>query len=187
MRNVSFLFIFSNLFDQLHAIFMHPSGTISFASLPLHIYCCCSRQQLSLDVNVCVALLLCVPAVRWKNCHYWKFLKLLRWLNYLVVLAKAIIVNHRYCILGLRDLGDKPITSSILMHNSSCTNCSFGSTWYVTLDHTTLSLKSLGYIHSNSQNCIVWVKIIDFSFMPKIIRILNKNHIPWTYFVHCLL
>ncbi len=40
---------------------------------------------------------------------------------------------------------------------------------YLTLDHKT-SLKSLGYICSNSQNYMVWVKIIDFSFMPKIIR-----------------
>ncbi len=39
----------------------------------------------------------------------------------------------------------------------------------VTLEHKT-SLKSLGYICS--QQYIVWVKIIDFSFMPKIIRIL---------------
>ncbi len=29
------------------------------------------------------------------------------------------------------------------------------------------SVKSLGYIYSNSQKYIVWVKIIDFSFMPK--------------------
>jgi len=36
---------------------------------------------------------------------------------------------------------------------------------YVTLDH-------------NSQQYIVWVKIIDFSFMPKIITILNKDHVP---------
>ncbi len=31
-----------------------------------------------------------------------------------------------------------------------------------------------GYIWSNSQKYIVWVKIIDFSFMPKIISILSK-------------
>ncbi len=43
-------------------------------------------------------------------------------------------------------------------------------TKYVTLDHKT-SLKSIGYICSNSQKYIVWVKIIYFSFMPKIIRI----------------
>ncbi len=36
----------------------------------------------------------------------------------------------------------------------------------VTLDHNT-SLKTLGYICSNSQKYIVWVKIIDFSFMQK--------------------
>ncbi len=47
----------------------------------------------------------------------------------------------------------------------------------VTLDHKT-SLKSLGYICSNSQKYIVWVKIIHFSFMPKIIRILSKDHVP---------
>ncbi len=34
---------------------------------------------------------------------------------------------------------------------------------------------------------IVWVKIIDFSFMPKIIRILSKDHVPWRYFVNFLL
>ncbi len=39
---------------------------------------------------------------------------------------------------------------------------------YVTLEHKS-SLKSLGCICSKSQKYIVWVKIIDFSFMPKII------------------
>ncbi len=47
----------------------------------------------------------------------------------------------------------------------------------MTLDHKT-SHKSLGYVCSNSQKYIVWVKIIDFSFMPKIIRILSKDHVP---------
>ncbi len=47
----------------------------------------------------------------------------------------------------------------------------------VTLDHKTF-LKSLGYICSDSKKYIVWVKIIDFSFMPKIIRILSKDHVP---------
>ncbi len=56
----------------------------------------------------------------------------------------------------------------------------------VTLEHKT-SLKSLGYICSNSQKYIVWVKIIDFPFMPKIIRILSKDQIPWRYFVNFLL
>ncbi len=56
---------------------------------------------------------------------------------------------------------------------------------YVTLEHKT-SLKSLGYICSNSQKYIVWVKIIDFSFMPKIIRILSKDHVPLRYFVNFL-
>ncbi len=40
-------------------------------------------------------------------------------------------------------------------------------------EHKT-SLKSMGDICSNSQKYIVWVKIIDFSFMPKIIRILRS-------------
>ncbi len=45
---------------------------------------------------------------------------------------------------------------------------------YVTLEHKT-SLKLLGYICTDSQKYIVWVKIIDFSFMPKIIRTLSKR------------
>ncbi len=40
---------------------------------------------------------------------------------------------------------------------------------YVTLEHKT-SGESLGFICSNSQQYTVWAKIIDFSFMPKIIR-----------------
>ncbi len=48
---------------------------------------------------------------------------------------------------------------------------------YATLDHKT-SLQSLGHIFSNSQKYIVWVKIIHFYFMPKIIRILSKDHVP---------
>jgi len=43
---------------------------------------------------------------------------------------------------------------------------------YVTLDHNT-SHKLHGYICSNSQQYIVWVKIL-----PKIIRILSKDHVP---------
>ncbi len=43
-------------------------------------------------------------------------------------------------------------------------------------EHKT-SVKSLGYICSNSLKYIVWVKIIDFSFMPKHIRILSKDHV----------
>ncbi len=57
---------------------------------------------------------------------------------------------------------------------------------YVTLDHKT-SLKSHRYICSYSQKYIVWVKIIYFSFIPKIIRTLSKYHVPWRYFVHFLL
>ncbi len=56
---------------------------------------------------------------------------------------------------------------------------------YVTLEHK-ISLKSLEYICNNRQKYIVWVKIIDCSFMPKIIRILSKDHVPWRYFVNFL-
>ncbi len=45
------------------------------------------------------------------------------------------------------------------------------------LDHET-SLKSLGHICSNSQKYIVWVKIINFYFMPQIIKILSRDHVP---------
>ncbi len=48
---------------------------------------------------------------------------------------------------------------------------------FVTLDHKTLSFKSLGYICSNSQQYIEWIKILNCSFMPKIIRILSKGHV----------
>ncbi len=44
---------------------------------------------------------------------------------------------------------------------------------YVTLEHES-SFKQHGYICSNSQQYIVWVKIINFYFMPKIIRILRS-------------
>ncbi len=47
---------------------------------------------------------------------------------------------------------------------------------FLTLEHKS-SVKSLGYICSNSQQYIVWVKIIIFSFMPKIIRTLSKDHV----------
>ncbi len=51
--------------------------------------------------------------------------------------------------------------------------CSGFQMTYVTLGHKT-SHKSLGYICSNSQKYTVWVKIIQFSFMPKIIMILRS-------------
>ncbi len=54
---------------------------------------------------------------------------------------------------------------------------------FVTLEHKT-SHKSLGYICRNSQQYIVWVKIIDFSFMAKIIRILSKDEDIWSISYH---
>ncbi len=50
----------------------------------------------------------------------------------------------------------------------------FSALMCVTLDHKT-SLKSLEYICSNSQKYIVWVKIIDFSFMPKSMYFLHPQ------------
>ncbi len=44
----------------------------------------------------------------------------------------------------------------------------------VTLEHKSSHKQPYGYICSNSQKYIVWVKMIDFSFMPKIIRILRS-------------
>ncbi len=57
-----------------------------------------------------------------------------------------------------------------------------------TLEHKS-SLKSPGYISSNSPKYIVWFKIIHFSLMPKIIRIdpNSKDHVPWRYFENSLL
>jgi len=43
-------------------------------------------------------------------------------------------------------------------------------TKYVTLDHKTICVAIA--------NKIIWVKMIIFSFMPKIIRMLNKDHVP---------
>ncbi len=48
------------------------------------------------------------------------------------------------------------------------------------------SAQSLGYICSNSQKYIVWIKMMDYSVMPKIIRILSKDHVPLRYFVNFL-
>ncbi len=44
---------------------------------------------------------------------------------------------------------------------------------YMTLEHKS-SHKSLGYICSNSQKYIVWIKIIDLFLLPTIIRILRS-------------
>ncbi len=46
---------------------------------------------------------------------------------------------------------------------------------YVTLEHKS-SLKLLGYIWSNSQKYIIWVKIIKY-VTSKIIKILSQDHV----------
>jgi len=53
----------------------------------------------------------------------------------------------------------------------------------VTLDHKT-SLKLHGYICGNSLQNTVSVKIIHFSIMPKIIRILSKDNDFDDYIFH---
>ncbi len=60
---------------------------------------------------------------------------------------------------------------------------------FVTLAWSTKPVLSRwgGVYCSNSQQYIVWVKIIHFSFMPKIISILSKDHVPLIYFVNFLL
>ncbi len=50
----------------------------------------------------------------------------------------------------------------------------------MTLEHKT-SLKSLEYVCSKSQQYIIWVKMIDLSFRPKIIRILSKDLVIYTF------
>ncbi len=45
----------------------------------------------------------------------------------------------------------------------------------MTLEHKR-SLKSLGYICSNSHKYTVWVKLIDLNCMPKIISILKGSY-----------
>ncbi len=50
----------------------------------------------------------------------------------------------------------------------------------MTLEHKT-SLKSLEYVCSKSQQYIKWVKMIDLSFRPKIIKILSKDLVIYTF------
>ncbi len=61
-----------------------------------------------------------------------------------------------------------------IIHHDSCSKGAYPCILYVTLDHKT-SRKSLRYICSNSQKYTVWVKILHFYFMQKIIRILSKE------------
>ncbi len=54
---------------------------------------------------------------------------------------------------------------------------------YVTLDHKT-SLNSTIILVAIAKNTLFGSKIIDFSIMPKVIRMLSKDHVPWRYFVN---
>ncbi len=48
---------------------------------------------------------------------------------------------------------------------------------YVTLDHKPV-ISSTGIFETIANIYIVWAKMIDFSFMPKPIMILSKDHVP---------
>ncbi len=82
-----------------------------------------------------------------------------------------------YLFIYFKDKSKKKILNYKLKDYITTELKFYGPKRYVTLDHKT-SLKSLGYICSNSQKYIVWVKMMHFSFMPKIIRILSKDHVP---------
>ncbi len=62
--------------------------------------------------------------------------------------------------------------------------CPFKWKPYVTLDHK-MSLKLHGYICSNRQQNILWVKMINFTFMPKIISLHFSPIVP--YYISCFL
>ncbi len=99
-------------------------------------------------------------------------------INCHIVVAKSDVQPRKFDIFTLNLKKVQHFVS--ILHS-----CLESLVLFVTLDHKS-SLKSLGYICSNSQKYIVWVKIIDFSFMPKIIRTLSKHHVPWRYFVNFL-
>ncbi len=58
---------------------------------------------------------------------------------------------------------------------------------FVTLAWSTKPVLSRWSIFVIIANNMVWVKIINVSFMPKIISILSKDHVPLIYFVNFLL
>ncbi len=62
---------------------------------------------------------------------------------------------------------------SVTKSNQHVTRVTVLCFYYRTLEQKS-SLQSLGYICSNSQKYIACVNIIEFSFMPKIIRILRS-------------
>lgn len=56
--------------------------------------------------------------------------------------------------------------------------------WYVMLEQ---NLMLRGYIFGKIQKYILWVKMIDFTFVAKIISILSKGHVSCRYFVNFIL
>ncbi len=100
------------------------------------------------------------------------------WLSF-----EIMYVCHTYSNIHNAKLSQKPFMNISLKKWAAYNVTTLTPLTYVTLEHKT-SVKSLGNICSNSQKYIVWVKIIDFSFMPKIIWILSKDHVPWRFFVN---
>ncbi len=47
-------------------------------------------------------------------------------------------------------------------------------------------LNRWGIFVAIAKQYIVWVKIIDFTCMSKVIKILSKDHVAWRYIVHFL-
>ncbi len=86
------------------------------------------------------------------------------------------------------DLAEKPRNDCLFVSRLNMLFCSHNMTGFLKYCNCKFlkicdpgpqnSLKSLGYIWSNIQKYIAWVKIIDFSCMPKINRILSKDHVP---------
>ncbi len=80
----------------------------------------------------------------------------------LLFLLFLSIIWHRKCTYAFKNVYICSIYLNVMLKY-------FLISKYVTLEHKS-SHKLPGYICSNNQQYIVWVKIIDFHFMPKIIK-----------------
>ncbi len=132
----------SEVIDDL----LFPFSTISKPSHTRSAVSCCFR-----NANACLLLIIIKP-------HPGLTLDWVEESSYSFPLNYAKPVSEK----------DRPVVERCSKRKATENQC---YTWwsfnkYVTLDHKT-SLKSLEYICNNSQKYIVWVKIIDFPFMPK--------------------
>ncbi len=92
-------------------------------------------------------------------------------------ISNGLLMQHKMIM-------SKPVTE--MPRRIHTVTTAWNVTIYVTLDYKT-SLKSLGYICSNSQNRLYESKWSIFLLCQKKIRILSKDHVPWRYFVNFLL